>query len=162
KEPHFAEALAAARNMEPDAPGKLETVLRNPSQPAVARATAALELAAYVEPGNALVQALRKALDDRDPQVRAAAVLKLQGSAGPEDQNTQIASLAELLNDKTRLLRTEAARSLTVQGAELQLRGEERAAFKKALDDCFAGAKVDSDRAAGHMSEAILDEGLGN
>lgn len=162
KEPHFAEALAAARNMEPDAPGKLEALLNNRTQPAVARATAALELAAYVEPGNSVVQALRKALDDRDPQVRSAAVLSLQGSAGPEDQIKEINSLAALLNDKTRLLRTEAARSLTVQGLENRLQGEERAAFKKALDECFAGALVDNDRAAGHMSEAILYEGLGS
>ncbi len=161
KEPHFAEALTAAREMAPDAPEKLEALLANRNQPAVARATAALELSAYVEPGNASVLALRKALDDRDPQVRAAAVLGLQAGAGGPDQNSLITSLARLLNDQTRLLRTEAARSLAMQGFEL-LRGEDRAAFHRAIEECFTGAQADNDRAAGHMSAGILNEGLGN
>lgn len=161
KEPHFAETLTAAREMAPDAPEMLEALLANRNQPAVARATAALELSAYVEPGNEVVLALRKALDDRDPQVRAAAVLGLQAGAGGPDQNSLITSLAKLLNDQTRLLRTEAARSLAMQGFEL-LRGEDRAAFQRAIEECFTGAQADNDRAAGHMSAGILNEGLGN
>src|SRR3989442_1708948 len=46
-------------------------------------------------------------------------------------------------------------------GAE-QLRGDERADFKQALEECFAAIRVDNDRAAGHMSLAILYEALGN
>ncbi|HEY2414033.1 MAG TPA: cytochrome c3 family protein [Pirellulaceae bacterium] len=161
KEPHFAEALAAARAMTPDAPAKLQELLNNRSQPAVARASAALELAAYAEPGTEVVKALYKALGDRDPQVRSAAVLSLQSAGGAEDENTRVSALATLLNDKTRLLRTEAARGLAMQGFQV-LRGEEREAFKKALDECFAGAEVDNDRAAGHMSIALLNEGLGD
>ena len=60
KEPHFAEALYSARAMEADAPVKLRKLLANRDQPAVARATAALELGAYVEPNNAVTEALRK------------------------------------------------------------------------------------------------------
>src|SRR5205085_7971571 len=67
KEPHFAEALAAARALTPDAPAKLRELLTNRNQPAVARATAAMELAAYVEPNNEATQVLRKAVADRDP-----------------------------------------------------------------------------------------------
>jgi hypothetical protein len=157
KEPHFAEALHAAREMLPGAPAKLRELLANRNQPAVARATAALEVAAYVEPNNEAAQLLRKALADRDPQVRAAAVLSLQQEASTET----ISALAPLLKDPTRLIRTEAARSLALMGAE-QLRGDERADFKQALDECFAAIRVDNDRAAGHMSLAILEEGLGN
>jgi len=43
-----------------------------------------------------------------------------------------------------------------------QLRGEERTDFKNALDECFQAISVDNDRAAGHMSLAILNEALGN
>jgi tetratricopeptide (TPR) repeat protein len=157
KEPHFAEALAAAREMTPDAPKKLRELLADRNQPAVARATAALELAGYVEPNNEAMQSLRKALADRDPQVRSASVLALQ-----QDANTEtISALAPLLKDRTRLLRTETARSLALIGEE-QLRGEERTDFKNALEECFQTISVDNDRAAGHMSLAILNEALGN
>jgi len=157
KEPHFAEALQAAREMTPDAPTKLRALLADRSQPEVARATAALELAGYVEPNNEATQALRKALADRDPQIRAAAVLGLQQDAGTET----VSALAPLLKDRTRLLRTETARSLALMGSD-QLRGDERADFRNAMDECFETIKVDNDRAAGHMSIAILNEALGN
>jgi tetratricopeptide (TPR) repeat protein len=156
KEPHFAEALAAARAMTPDAPEKLRDLLTNRNQPAVARATAALELSAYVEENNGPTQTLRKALVERDPQIRSAAVLALQQDATPQT----ISALAPLLKDHTRLLRTEAARSLAVMGAD-NLRGDERTDFKNALDECFRSLGVDNDRAAGHMSVAILYEALG-
>src|SRR5262249_31750992 len=157
KEPHFAEALAAAREMTPDAPKKLRDLLGDRNQPAVARATAALELAGYVEPNNEVTQVLRKALTDRDPQVRSASVLALQQDASTET----ISALAPLLKDRTRLLRTETARSLALIGEE-QLRGEERANFKNALEECFQTISVDNDRAAGHMSLGILYDALGD
>jgi tetratricopeptide (TPR) repeat protein len=156
KEPHFAEALDAARRMSPDAPIKLRELLANRNQPAVARATAALELAAYVEPNNEVAEALRKALADRDPQIRSAAVLSLQQEAS----DTTVSALVPLLGDSTRLVRTETARSLALMSAD-RLRGDEREAFKKALDECFEAAVVDNDRAAGHMSLGILYDNLG-
>jgi tetratricopeptide (TPR) repeat protein len=157
KEPHFAEALDAARRMTSDAPEKLSALLADRNQPAVARATAALELAPYVEPNNAVVQALRKALADRDPQVRAASVLSLQ----QEPSEETVSALVPLLQDSSRLIRTETARSLALMAAD-RLRGEERAAFKAALDECFAAAEIDNDRAAGHMGLGILYENLGS
>jgi tetratricopeptide (TPR) repeat protein len=156
KEPHFAEALQAAREMLPDAPAKLRTLLTDRNQPAVARATAALELAAFVEPNNDVPQVLRKATTDRDPQIRSAAVLGLQQEASPET----VSALAALLKDPSRLIRTEAARSLALSGSQ-ELRGEERMDFKRALEECFAAISVDNDRAAGHMTQAILYEALG-
>ena len=157
KEPHFAEALAAAREMTPEAPVKLSELLSDRNQPAVARATAALELAAFVEPGNAVAQALRSSLADRDPQVRAASILSLQQESSPQT----VSALVPLLSDPLRLVRTEAARSLALTGHN-ELRGDERAAFKAALDETLAGTEVDSDRAAGHMTVGILYENLGS
>jgi predicted CXXCH cytochrome family protein len=157
KEPQFAEALHAARTASPDAPIKLLELLNSRSQPAVARATAALELVAYVEPGSQVTQTLRKALGEKDPQIRAAAVLSLQ----QEGSDATVSALAPLLSDPTRLVRTEAARSLALMGAS-RLQGDERTAFRDALQECFAGANVDSDRAAGHMSLGILYENLGD
>jgi tetratricopeptide (TPR) repeat protein len=156
KEPHFAEALHAAREMSHDAPARLRELLANRNQPAVARATAALELGAYVEPNSEVVQALRTALGDRDPQVRAAAILSLQQEAS----DTTVSALVPRLKDSTRLIRTEAARSLALMNAD-RLRGEERADFKKAFEECLNAAEVDNDRAAGHISLGILYENLG-
>jgi tetratricopeptide (TPR) repeat protein len=157
KEPHFAEALHAAREMLPDAPARLRALLADRNQPAVARATAALELAAFVEPDNDVPQVLRKALADRDSQVRAAAILGLQQESSAET----ISALAPLLKDPDRLIRTEAARALALAGSQ-ELRGEERADFKRALEECFAAISIENDRAAGHMSQAILYEALGD
>jgi tetratricopeptide (TPR) repeat protein len=157
KEPHFAEALYASREMMPEAPLKLSALLADRAQPAIVRSTAALELGAHVEPNNEAAHSLRKALSDRDPQVRSAAMLGLQQEGSPE----AVSAIAPLLKDPTRLIRTEAARTLALIGAE-QLRGEERADFKNALDECLVAVQVDNDRAAGHMSQAILYEGLGN
>jgi tetratricopeptide (TPR) repeat protein len=155
REPHFAEALAPSREMDSEAPTKLRELLSNRLQPAVARATAALELSAFVEPGNEVVLALRKALMDRDPQVRAAAVTSLQ----QEGSDATVSALVPLLHDEMRLVRTEAARALALMGHD-RLRGDERADFKNALDECLAAIEVDNDRAAGHMSLGILYENL--
>jgi len=152
---HFADALHAARQMTPDAPTKLSELLNNRNQPAVARSTAALELAAYVEPNSAITKALQRALTDRDPQVRAAAVLSLQ----QEGSNETVSALVGLLDDSTRLVRTEAARALAMMGPE-RLLGDERSKFKDALDECLSPVQVDNDRAAGHMSIGILYESL--
>jgi tetratricopeptide (TPR) repeat protein len=157
REPHFAEALDAGRRMTPDAPVKLRELLANRNQPAVARATAALELAAYLDSNNEAAQALRKSLADREAQVRSAAVLSLQ----QESSDTTVSALVPLLKDPTRMVRTEAARALALMSAD-RLRGEERADFKTALDECFASIEIDNDRAAGHMSLGILYENLGH
>jgi tetratricopeptide (TPR) repeat protein len=156
KEPHFTSALHAARRMSPDAPAKLIELFGSRNQPAVARATAALELAAYAEPGNQIVQSLYKGLTERDPQIRAASVLSLQ----QEPSDATVSALAPLLSDSTRLVRTEAARALALTGAG-RLQGDERTAFRAALQECMGAIKVDNDRAAGHMSLGILYENLG-
>ncbi len=158
REPHFAEALHAARETTPDAPAKLLELLASRTQPAVARATAAIELAAYAEPGSQVHAGLRQALGDPDPQVQAAAIqsLPLDGS------DATLSALAPLLSsEQPRLVRSEAARAL-VQLSPDRLTGEERAAFRAALDETIAGAMQANDRAASHLNVASILEGLGN
>src|SRR5437870_70439 len=155
--PHAADDLhgprPAARHSGADAPAQLIKLLSDRNQPPVARATAAIELAAFAEPGNDVTSALQKATADRDAQVRAAAVLGLQ----PDGSEPTVSALVPLLKDPTRLVRTEAARSLAQITAN-RLQGEEWAAFKAALQECFDGATADNDRASGHMSLGILYE----
>lgn len=155
REPHFAAALHAARELTPDAPKKLAELLDNRGQPAIVRASAALELAAYIEPTGDVADALQRALVDRDPQIRAAAVMSLQQAPGA----STVDDLVPRLSDETRLVRTEAARVLAQLVGD-GLRGDERAAFKKALEESFAAAEVDNDRAAGHLMRGILYENL--
>jgi tetratricopeptide (TPR) repeat protein len=145
--------------MLPAAPEKLRKLLADRNQPEVARATAALELGAYVEPDNEVAQALRESLAQRDPQIRTAAIFSLQQEAS----DATVSALVPLLTDPTapRLVRTETARALAQMDSD-RLRGDERAAFKRALSECFAAANVDNDRAAGHMSLGILYESLGD
>jgi tetratricopeptide (TPR) repeat protein len=155
RDPHFAAALHAAREMTPDAPRKLQELLADRTQPAIARATAAMELAPYSEPVGDIADALKASLTDRDPQVRAAAVMTLQFA--PDDST--MADLVPRLQDDTRLVRTESARVLA-QLVGNGLRGDDRARFRAALDDCLAAAEIDNDRAAGHLMRGILLENL--
>jgi tetratricopeptide (TPR) repeat protein len=161
KEPHFAEALHAARQMAPDAPSKLQQLLSDRGQPAVARATAALELGAYAEPASESARALVGALDDRDPQVRFAAIMGLQGSASEETLPRLVSALAPLLDDPVRMNRIEAARSLASLGPQ-HLRGEERTSFQRAMVESMDAARIDSDLAIGHVSLGNLYESLGD
>jgi tetratricopeptide (TPR) repeat protein len=156
-EKHFATALHAAREMRTGADAALRELLADRQQPAIARATAALELVAWLEGSRDNHAALRGALADRDPQVRAAAVLALAQDASPP----VVSALAKLLGDPTRLVRTEAARALAQSGGASQLGPDERAAFHRALTECLAAAEADRDRAAGHLTLGILYESLG-
>ena len=157
REPHFAEALHAAREMTPDAPQKLLALLEDPNMPAVARATAARELAAYLEPDSDIQRALNKALTDRDPQIRAAAVLALQTT--PSER--LFGTLMPLLNDPTRLVRAEAAGALVRMPGQ-QLNSAERQAWNAALDELFARISVDNDRAGGQLMLGNLHQDLGD
>jgi len=158
REPNFAEALHAVHELDPDASAKLIELLGNLKQPAVARATAALELGNYAEVGNSTHEALRKAVHDADPQVRTAAIRSL-----PRDgSDATLSLLAPLLAAKEpRLVRTEAARAI-LRMNPAHLTGEERAAFHAALDECISGALSANDRAGAHLNVASMYEELGD
>jgi tetratricopeptide (TPR) repeat protein len=156
REPHFAAALAAARTRSSDAPEKLAALLKNRDMPAIARATAAMELAQYGVDEQSPRDALGAALDDRDPSVRAAAVTSFQTN----DRALLFRVLTRSLADERRIVRVEAARSMSrlPQG---DFRGEERQAMRQALDEAFAAGEVDNDRAGGHLVQGVLHGNLG-
>jgi tetratricopeptide (TPR) repeat protein len=155
REPHFAKALHAAREMTSDAPKQLLALLENRNQPAIARATAARELVAYVEPQGDIHKALLEALHDRDPEVRVSALGSLQ--AAPSEN--LISAVVPILNDKTRLVRIETARAL-VGVRDLPLNADERQASRTALDELLAAVAVDNDRAGGHLMLGVLHQSL--
>jgi Flp pilus assembly protein TadD len=156
KEPHFAEALHAARQEAQDAPQLLMALANDRDQPAIARATAASELGGYVRDNAAVTSSLTQALADRDPQVRAAVITSLE----PAGQHTLLSTVAKTLDDPTRLVRSDAARVLAGLDST-QFRGEERLAMRKALDEAFAATEIDNDREGGHRMRGVLRELLG-
>lgn len=163
KEPHFAEALAAARTQAPDAPERLMELLENRGTPAIVRATAAFELGAYLDPdkdytpARAPLELLGKVTGDRDAPVRASAALALQGSP----QADLVKLLAPLLSDESRLVRFRALSGL-VRVPEDDLRVSDLRTLKAVLKENQAASAINSDRAGEHVMQAQLYEGRGD
>jgi tetratricopeptide (TPR) repeat protein len=156
REPHFAEALAAARTQSPDAQQKLVELATDRTQPAIARATAIQELAAY--PGSdEVTKAIAAQLSDRDPQVRAAALTVLS----PADRDVLLPLATQVLTDEARVVRVEAARVLS-RLPPLDFRGPERKALLAAIDEAEDVSRVDNDRAGGHMIRGVMLESVGS
>jgi Flp pilus assembly protein TadD len=156
EKPHFAFALTAAREDEPQAVPALVDVATDVRVPGIIRATAMLELGRH--DGREPLHAARKGLKDPDPQVRATAIGNLQGRLASRDL---VAALVPLLDDPVRVVRTEAARVLaTVPSRELPTRARER--FDQALEEFHAGLMMSNDRAAAHMTWGIVQENLGD
>jgi tetratricopeptide (TPR) repeat protein/nitrate/TMAO reductase-like tetraheme cytochrome c subunit len=153
REPHFTEAIAAARRHADDAPAKLTALLKNREMPAIARATAAMELGGHVSSNSDALAAVETTLRDRDPSVRLAAVTSLQS----DDPQYLARTIAPLLSDERRIVRVEAARSL----ARLpHWQGRQREAMEQSLKEAFAAFDVDNDRAGGHTVRGVLHEAL--
>ncbi|NTV86003.1 MAG: tetratricopeptide repeat protein [Burkholderiaceae bacterium] len=134
----FAPALAAARNSAPNAEAGLLALLDDPLQPTVVRATAAEELGAWLSPVS--VQALARALNDPDPQVRGGA---LAGIANlPLEQRWQLA--APLLHDDVRMLRIEAAGQFAGVPVE-RMTAEQRSDMERASAEYLAAQKQNAD-----------------
>lgn len=159
KEPHFAETLLAARTMRPEAQSKLIDLLGNRNQPAIARATAATQLGQYVdpEPGYAadVVRALREALEDKSPEVRAATIDSLQNGPPEELQ----ALLTPLLGDSVRLVRYRAAQALSMFPRDQFLSADHRK-LQVVLEEMDADSLGD-DRAGLHLMKGSLAERQG-
>ena len=145
----FAPALHAARTGQPTAKNLLLQVASDPSQPAIARATAYAEMAAYLTPS--LTSEVQRGLYDKDPLVRLGA---LQGLSGiPEDQRWGLAS--HLLKDPVRAVRVEAVSFLAAVPPE-RLRSEQRAALDKASEEYVAIQQGNADRPEAHHNLGLL------
>jgi len=107
----FAAALQAGRAGEAGAVAQLLTLLEDPAQPALVRATAIELLTRY--PGEGVERALRRSLSDADPLVRLQALRAQQGV-----EALQLSTLvAPMLADPLRAIRHEAARQLALARA---------------------------------------------
>jgi predicted CXXCH cytochrome family protein len=135
----FAEALAAGQSGAPGAQATLAALVGDPSQPAIARASAIPGLVRY--PGSATGPALDKAFADTDPIVRLAAASALRNA----DPAARLRWLPKLLGDPIRVVRIEAARGLA-DVPESRLAPNDRARLARALDEYLAALRFNADR----------------
>lgn len=150
----FAHAVAGGRARRPDAEPVLLRLAGGSSAPEIVRATALSLLDGY-----STVRATEAALDllrDSSALVRTTALRNLSGerSAAPR--------IEPLLTDSVRLVRTEAARVLTLTAPGRYDRESESArAYWSALQEYREGQLALSDQAAAHLNLAVIHEQLG-
>ena len=146
---HFAHGIAAGRALAPDGEEKLLKTARDPSVRAAVRASAVSLLSGYGS-DRSVAEAVR-ALEDKDPLVRATAVRSLQYAPGQE----MFRRLAPMLHDPVRAVRVEAARLLTQIPRSLFAQ-DDLVAFDKALKEYQDGQGVVADQAAAHLNLAVV------
>ena len=149
-QPHYGQALAAGRAAESGAEPMLDALIGDPTQPAMARASALLLLPRVA--GGASLPAWRAALADPDPLVRLGAVRALPATASDAMERDE----AALLADPVRAVRIEAARALASSDPQI-LTPEQRAAFSAAMAELVAAEAVSADRPEAHLNLGLLD-----
>ena len=146
---HYGTALYAGRIGAADAEQQLDRLILDRSQPAVARASALALLAPYASPASE--PAIKAAIGDADPLVRAAAPRALPGLLPPRVAH----AVAPLLSDPVRAVRIAAARALA--GTDLlALTPEHQTAFVKATAELVASEMVDAERPEAHLNLGLL------
>ena len=147
-EPHFAEALAAARAGAPEAEGPLLAVAADGALPAIVRATAVEALRAY---GPRALRAIEAAIADADPLLRAAAA----GGLDRLPPRRRAAVLAPLLTDPIRAVRIEAARGIAGV-ARSALTAAQRADYEAARSELVDAQMAVADQPAAHLDSGLL------
>ena len=145
----FAESFAAADSGAPGATAALANVVDGAGQSALARASALTRLAS--RPAREAIGLAARALAIDDPLVRLAAIRVLAEA----DAGTRLKTLPPLLDDKTRLVRMEAARALAGE-TESALPATERARFDKALQEYVEAQLFSAERAESHANLGAL------
>ena len=138
----YAEAFAAGgRRMA----GELNAIARDRGQSGFVRASAVWRLRQRLGP--ATLPALRDALADPDPLVRATAAAALSGA----DAALRVQLLPGLLGDPVRQVRMEAARALAGEPAS-RLPPTAQQALASALDEYVAAERFNADRPEGRAN----------
>jgi predicted CXXCH cytochrome family protein len=148
-EPHYGTALHAGREAQPGAEAALRTLAQDAAQPAIARATALVLLAAPDLPESAAV--IRRGLADPDPWVRLGALLAAEGL----EPGARVAALTPLLADPLRAVRIDAARVLADAPPDA-FGAEERSRLAAALAEYRTAQEVSADRPESHVSLGAL------
>ena len=150
----FAEAFASADRDEPNATAALAAIVDGAGQSALARASALARLRPQASRGAIKLAARSASIDD--PLVRLASIGVLAGT----DAEARHKALAPLLDDRSRLVRMEAARALAGD-AENALTSAERARFDKALKEYVDAQLFNGERAESHANLGALHNARG-
>jgi predicted CXXCH cytochrome family protein len=145
----YAAPFRAARTGSPEAKNLLLAVAHDTEQPAIARATAYQEMAAYLIP--TLISEVQRGLHDSDPLVRMGAVHGM--SQVPVEQRWALAN--HLLTDPVRSVRVEAVSFLAPVRAE-QLDSQQPAALDKGIEEYIAVQRINADRPESHLNLGLL------
>ncbi|GMU33126.1 MAG: hypothetical protein AMXMBFR20_09980 [Planctomycetia bacterium] len=153
-DPHYGEALHAGIETLPGASLTLSALADDATKPGIVRATAVALLGGFLGPGT--VPTLERALQNRDPLVRAAGVSAIR--AAPPEPLVRL--VAPLLNDPVRMVRIDAARALATAPAE-RLTPNQRKSLVDGMDEYRRAQLVDADRAEAHLNLGSLHTELG-
>jgi len=157
---HFATALHAGRSGAADAAAKLATLAADTEAPAIARATALDLLAQRPEPVD---PALLEGLAESDSPLLRAAVARALERLPPQDA---LRIGLELLQDPTRLVRVDTARSLAAFARlEANIPGREsplRKALALALAEYREAQLTNTERPEDWLNLGVLDSLLGD
>jgi tetratricopeptide (TPR) repeat protein len=160
--PHFAEALAAGRAGAPEAEARLRELAADARQAPIVRASALSLLRRHPSPS--ALDALRAALDDAEPLLRATAASGLGAVASPRlprGLQRQISRpLVPRLVDPRRAVRIESARALAALEPDV-LDPAERAALDLALVEFFAAHEARPDDPGAHLNLAVMQANQG-
>jgi predicted CXXCH cytochrome family protein len=149
REPHWGEAIHAARTGQVDAAERLRRLAGEGAAPAIARATAVSLLPRVGRDG--LAPALEEALQDPDPLVRAAAIDGLDSL----DPASRLRLAYRHLDDPVRLVRTEAARVLASVPAG-RMSPDQLARRDRVLEEYRQTQLLNTDRAEAHLNLGML------
>jgi predicted CXXCH cytochrome family protein len=153
QEPHYGEALAAARAGQPGASEALARLAADLQQSAIVRATALAALRADARTGMAERIAATR---DTDAEVRAAAADGLEST--PAQQ--RLHALGPLLRDSVLAVRMAAARSLSSLPAD-RFDPLIRPAFDAALAEYIAAQNVSLDMPGAQLNLAVVHQNAG-
>ncbi|MDX1383768.1 MAG: multiheme c-type cytochrome, partial [Thermoanaerobaculia bacterium] len=153
--PHYGERLHAASIGATGWRPGLEQLAGDPEQPGIVRATALDRLGR--EPDLATLDLSRRAIRDRDPLIRLAALRAVE--ALPPADRVELA--ADLLTDPVRGVRTEAGRLLAGVGTG-DLPPGAATARQAALDEYEAGHRLNADRPESWLNRGLLETSRGD
>ncbi|MDS4031360.1 MAG: tetratricopeptide repeat protein, partial [Candidatus Contendobacter sp.] len=145
----FAEALHAGQTDAPGARELLRALLKNPDQPAIARASGAVLLGERLDPQS--FEALRPLLADPDPLLRSAAARGLE-ALPPE---LKVKYLLPLLDDPVRQVRIDAARTLASVPQE-PLTESQRRVIQRGVAEYIASEQTNADRPESYLNIGLI------
>jgi len=155
--PHYGEVLARGRQGVPTAGPELADLALDPSQPGIARATALDLLRTYggLQTYGGTLGVVEQALLDQDPLVRFGAVRA--SDAIPPEQRYRI--VYRMLEDSTKLVRTEAARTLASVPRELM---PQSPLLENVTVEYIASQLLNADRPEAYLNLGVLHAARGD